>query len=125
QLAFRARYLLFELRQRLTFQRTGYWQFGGLRIHMLAGYTKLIMQMRAGCRAGGAHIGDHIALLDLLPLLQPAGETAHVAVQSGVLAMMLEDDRIAITTLHAFELDDAVGGGMDGRTGRCGVIHTL
>src|SRR5690606_38273353 len=88
-------------------------------------YTELVVQMRACRPARGPHVADQLPLLDLAAFFEALGKAALMSVQGGILAMMLQDDGLAIATLGPDKSHGAVGGGMNGRSGGGGVVDTI
>src|SRR5690554_2702859 len=66
-------------------------QVGLEGIRVVPADAELVVQVRAGRIAGTADVADHRALGDLVALAQVARETAHVGVQGGILAVVLDD----------------------------------
>src|SRR5690606_19183106 len=87
--------------------------------------AELVVQMGAGGPAGGADVADQLALFDLAAFFEPFGEAALVGIKGGILAVVLQDDDIAVAALSADEGHRAVGGGVYGCAGRGGVIDAL
>ncbi len=63
------------------------------RVDVHAIDLELVVQVRAGGKAGGADVADHLALLDRAASLHAFGEALHVAVQRAVGIAVLEDRR--------------------------------
>src|SRR3546814_17205581 len=80
------------------------------------------MQVRSGGQAGGADVANQLALTDRVAFFQAGGEPALMSVQRAVAAIVLQNDGVAVAILAAFELDDAVGGCVDGRAGGCCIV---
>src|SRR5262249_1567918 len=75
----------------------------------------LVVDVRAGRKAGGADIADHLALADALSDLDALRIRGHVAVGGLIAVRMLDADVLAVTAFPAGEIDRAVAGGEDRR----------
>ena len=81
--------------------------------------------MRAGGQAGHADIADDLALGYVAASANAIGKAAHVAIQGLVLATVLNDHGIAVSTLAASGDDAAVTGCLDRRAGSRCVVDTF
>src|SRR3546814_17553301 len=68
---------------------------------------------------------DLLALTDRVAFFQAGGEPALMSVQRAVAAIVLQNNGVAVAILAAFELDDAVGGCVDGRAGGCCIVDAF
>src|SRR3546814_11855485 len=86
---------------------------------------ELVMQVRSGGPDGGADVDNQLALTDRVAFFQAGGEPALMSVQRAVAAIVLQNNGVAVAILAAFELDDAVGGCVDGRAGGCCIVDEI
>src|SRR5262249_61178914 len=71
-------------------------QLDALRVDLAAIDQHLEMQMRAGRLAGHADIGDHLTLMHAAANMEPAGESADMAIGRGIGRVVLDADIIPI-----------------------------
>src|SRR5690554_450299 len=63
--------------------------------------TELVMQVRTGCKPGCAHVTDDIALPDSGAFVDSTPVAAHMSIENGDIAAVLNDYGTAITALGA------------------------
>src|SRR3546814_16861996 len=83
------------------------------------------MQGRSGGQAGGADVANQLALTDRVTFFQAGGEPALMSVQRAVAALVLQNNCVAVAILDPFELEDAVGGCVDGSAGGCFIVDAF
>src|SRR5690606_6532342 len=98
---------------------------GADRIDPLAALPDLVVQVRAGRRAGRADIGDHLALAHLLPGLPTLGVARQVGVAGLPAAIVAEPDPVAVTAPAARLDRHPVAGGIDRRAGSGAEVDAL
>src|SRR5690606_5459358 len=74
------------------------------RINGFLRNTEFVVQVRARCPARRPHIADQLTLFDTIAFAQPGRKAALMSVQRGELAVVLENDGVAIAILTANEL---------------------
>ena len=100
--------------------------FGGQgdtgRVDRHAVEAHFVVQVRAGAAAGGADEADDVAGAHALAGGGIGGKRAHVAVERLHAVAVAQDDGIAVAAFGAAEFHDAVGWGVNRRTGGGGVV---
>ncbi len=95
------------------------------RVHSLAVFVKLEMQVGAGGLASGANIADQLPGGDNLPGFQPVGEGGEVGIAGFRSASMGDGDQIAIAAAITDPRQRAIKGGNDGCADGGGPIGAL
>src|SRR3546814_1037681 len=90
---------------------------------MNAGDLELIMQMRAGGKAGCANVANDLTLLYSGSITHTFGKTLHVRIQGAVALAVLDDHRVAIAALAPGKQYFAVTGAFDRRPVRGCIIN--
>src|SRR6185503_6251836 len=80
------------------------------RVDQLTVREDLVVEVRAGCAAGGADVAEHRTAADALAGLH--GERAQVAVSRRQPETVLDDDEVAVFAGVGGRFDAAVGGGV-------------
>ena len=83
------------------------------------------MQVRAAREAGGADIGDGLALIHEAADVQAVAKTREMRVQGAVGGVVADDDALAVAALHADRQHAPAGGGAHRRAGGRAVVHAL
>src|SRR4051812_6911702 len=85
--------------------------------------AELIVQVRAGGKAGRTNECDDLSLRHMLTLVQALCKPGQVTVPCGVFRLMSQNQQIAIAAMASDEIYSAIGRGLDPRAGRCTVVY--
>src|SRR3989344_1047479 len=97
----------------------------GQRIAVRAVDQEFVMQVRAAREAGGADIGDGLALIHEAADVQAVAKTREMRVQGAVGGVVADDDALAVAAVPADGQDAPAGGGAHRRSGGRAVVHAL
>src|SRR3546814_203970 len=114
-----------KLRQVLAEQLLAGRQLDAQRVHLAAVQQHLVVEVRPGGAAGGADIGDDLALLDATAGAHALGEAGRVGVGGLDLAVVADADVVAVAAVALGHLHHAVASRHDRRPARGGEVHAL
>ncbi len=85
----------------------------------------LVVQVRAGGKAGGAHVGDDLALAHAAALFHARCKAGNMGVAGIISGIVVEENVVAVAAVPAFKRHHAVAAGLDGRAEGRGEVGAL